>query len=58
MSVAEAHELGDEIVVAIKKRLPDSQVHIHVEPCAYQCPESCADGCVVDPGARHRLEEG
>jgi cation diffusion facilitator family transporter len=57
MSVAEAHDLGDEIVVAIKHRLPDSQIHIHVEPCAYQCPESCESGCQVDPEARHRSEE-
>ena len=40
MSVGEAHALGDEIVVAIKERLPDSRVHIHVEPCAYQCPDT------------------
>jgi cation diffusion facilitator family transporter len=57
MSVAEAHELGDEIVVAIKERLPDSRVHIHVEPCAFHCPESCEDGCRVDLDARHRPEE-
>jgi cation diffusion facilitator family transporter len=57
MSVGEAHELGDEIVVAIKERLPDSRVHIHVEPCAYQCPESCETGCSLPADARHRLEE-
>ncbi len=47
MSVGEAHELGDEIVVAIKQRLPDTRVYIHVEPCAYRCPESCESGCSV-----------
>ena len=57
MSVGEAHELGDEIVVAIKERLPDSRVHIHVEPCAYQCPESCETGCSIPPEARHAAEE-
>ena len=57
MSVGEAHELGDEIVVAIKERLPDSRVHIHVEPCAYQCPESCESGCSVPVEARHAGEE-
>ena len=30
MSVGQAHELGDDIVVAIKGRLPDSRVHY---PC-------------------------
>ena len=53
MSVGQAHELGDEIVVAIKDRLPDSRVHIHVEPCAHQCPESCESGCTVPAATRH-----
>jgi cation diffusion facilitator family transporter len=57
MSVGEAHELGDEIVVAIRERLPDSRVHIHVEPCAHHCPESCESGCSLPVEARHRLEE-
>jgi len=48
MSVGQAHALGDEIVVAIKVRLPDSTIHIHVEPCAVECPESCVSGCSVD----------
>lgn len=57
MSVGEAHELGDEIVVAIKERLPESSVHIHVEPCAFQCPESCKTGCSVPEGERRKSEE-
>lgn len=57
MSVGEAHELGDEIVVAIKERLPDSRVHIHVEPCAFECPESCESGCSVPPEARRKREQ-
>ena len=58
MSVGEAHELGDEIVVAIKQRLSDSHVHIHVEPCAYQCPPTCEAGCSVPVQERHNGEEG
>jgi cation diffusion facilitator family transporter len=58
MSVGEAHELGDEIVVAIKQRLPESHVHIHVEPCAYECPESCDSGCSVPVEKRHTSKEG
>jgi hypothetical protein len=53
MSVGEAHDLGDEIVAAIKERLPDSRVHIHVEPCAHQCPDSCETGCSLPPEERH-----
>jgi len=52
MSVGEAHALGDEIVVAIKQRVPDSAIHIHVEPCAFECPDSCVTGCSVDPEER------
>jgi cation diffusion facilitator family transporter len=52
MSVGEAHTLGDEIVIAIKKRMPESRVHIHVEPCDFECKESCASGCSVWPEER------
>jgi cation diffusion facilitator family transporter len=52
MSVRDAHALGDEIVVAIKERLPDSRVQIHVEPCDFDCPESCISGCEVPAGER------
>jgi cation diffusion facilitator family transporter len=54
MSVAQAHALGDEIVVAIKERLPDSRVQIHVEPCDYECKVSCVSGCLVGEDARRR----
>jgi cation diffusion facilitator family transporter len=57
MSVAEAHELGDEIVVAIKEQLPDSRVQIHVEPCSLHCPESCESGCTLEPEARRREDD-
>jgi cation diffusion facilitator family transporter len=57
MPVGEAHYLGDEIVVAIKERLPESRVYIHVEPCAYQCPDTCEEGCSVPIEDRHRSKE-
>jgi cation diffusion facilitator family transporter len=58
MSVRDAHALGDEIVVAIKQRLPDSRVQIHVEPCDFDCPESCISGCEVPTEEReaHKAE--
>jgi cation diffusion facilitator family transporter len=52
MPVSQAHALGDEIVVAIKERLPDSRVNIHIEPCDYHCPPSCEAGCSVDKEGR------
>jgi cation diffusion facilitator family transporter len=52
MSVGEAHALGDQIVVAIKERFPESRVNIHVEPCDFECKESCASGCSVEPEER------
>lgn len=54
MSVADAHVLGDEIVVAIKERLPESRVDIHVEPCDFTCKVSCGSGCSVDEESRRR----
>lgn len=58
--VGEAHALGDDIVAAIKERLPETRVHIHVEPCDFTCRESCVSGCSVDPGERNeqRAERG
>jgi cation diffusion facilitator family transporter len=53
MSVGEAHALGDQIVVAIKECLPESRVHIHVEPCDFECKDSCVGGCSVDPIERN-----
>ena len=58
MPVGEAHALGDEIVVAIKERLPESHVHIHVEPCAFECSEACESGCSVPMEERHKRKEG
>ncbi len=48
MSVGEAHTLGDEIVVAIKERLPETRVQIHIEPCDRSCKDSCASGCSLE----------
>jgi cation diffusion facilitator family transporter len=48
MSVGQAHALGDEIVAAIKERLPESRVNIHIEPCDHACPDSCAGGCSLE----------
>ena len=58
MSVAESHALSDEIVAAIKDRVPESRVHIHVEPCDHQCKESCAKGCSVDESTRKAQRTG
>lgn len=60
MSVGEAHALGDEIVAAIKERLPESRVQIHVEPCDLECGDSCVAGCSFSPAEREarRAERG
>ena len=58
MSVGEAHALGDEIVVAIKQRLPESHVHIHVEPCDLECGESCITGCLISSEDRMSRRAG
>ena len=58
MSVAEAHALGDEIVEAIKERLPQTRVLIHMEPCEYRCKEACVAGCSVPSEERVVGQEG
>jgi cation diffusion facilitator family transporter len=52
MTVSQAHALGDEIVEAIKARLPETRVLIHVEPCDLQCKDACITGCSVPDGER------
>jgi cation diffusion facilitator family transporter len=54
MTVGEAHALGDEIVLAIKERLPASRVNIHIEPCDHTCKPSCEEGCSLEVSGRHR----
>jgi cation diffusion facilitator family transporter len=39
-TVGEAHSLSHEITRQIEKRLPDSQILVHIEPCRGEC-----DGC-------------
>jgi cation diffusion facilitator family transporter len=56
MSVAQAHALGDSVVGAIRERLPESRVNIHMEPCDHTCKASCAEGCSVDIEERARPE--
>jgi len=56
-SVGQAHALGDEIVAAIKERVPDSRVQIHVEPCDLTCKDSCAAGCSVDAAEREARQK-
>jgi cation diffusion facilitator family transporter len=61
MSVAQAHTLGDEIVDAIKARLPETRVLIHIEPCDLKCKDACVSGCSVPPeerGAGERTSPG
>ena len=56
MSVAQAHALGDSVVGAIRERLAESRVDVHMEPCDHTCKASCAEGCSVDIEARGRPE--
>jgi cation diffusion facilitator family transporter len=58
MSVGEAHTLGDEIVVAIKERLPETRVYIHIEPCDRSCKDSCVGGCSLDISERGKESPG
>ena len=58
MSVGAAHTLNDDIVAAIKERLAESRVNIHVEPCEFECEEACLGGCTVDSAERDARRSG
>ncbi len=58
MPVGEAHALSDEMVLAIKERLPETRVNIHVEPCELECKDACVSGCTVDPAERDSRRAG
>lgn len=48
VSVAEAHRMCDHLEEDIKKRLANSSVTIHVEPCdATECAQCLVSGCSV-----------
>ncbi|MCL5104834.1 MAG: cation diffusion facilitator family transporter [Armatimonadetes bacterium] len=47
MSVEESHSLNDKIVVAIKEKLRNCNVTIHIEPCDGKCAPTCLDDCLV-----------
>lgn len=44
LTVEAGHALSHCIIDEIKKRLPNSQVLVHIEPCSGECPD-CANGC-------------
>jgi len=45
-SVEEAHHMCDHLEQDIRKRLPRTNVTIHVEPCATEC-EQCSVSCII-----------
>lgn len=58
MSVEESHSLNDRIVIAIKEKLRNCNVTIHIEPCDGKCSPSCADDCLVDKDERQAVGNG
>ncbi|MDP3879922.1 MAG: cation diffusion facilitator family transporter [Dehalococcoidales bacterium] len=54
-SVEEAHQMCDHLEQDIKRRLPNSSITIHVEPCETECEECAVSSCnlkinVMQPG--------
>jgi len=52
-SVAQAHQLCDELERDIMSMLPHASVVIHVEPCSEEC-----DQCPIPPHLRHNRTSG
>ncbi|MCU0585348.1 MAG: cation diffusion facilitator family transporter [Desulfobacterales bacterium] len=47
MSVADSHALTQKLCRAIRARIPNATITIHVEPCAGECSPVCREGCLV-----------
>ena len=56
--VTSVRSTGDEIVAAIKERLPESRVNIHVEPCDATCSDNCLSGCHLSAEERDGMPRG
>jgi len=53
LSIESAHKLAHDVADAIKGRLGNASVTIHVEPCDGRCKPACVEGCLVG-GPEHR----
>jgi len=57
MSVAQAHEISDQIEEAITARYPATHVTTHIEPCRRPCPDTCLPGCFLTEEERVKNHE-
>jgi hypothetical protein len=46
-TVAISHLLTGELCQAIKDKMPQATITIHVEPCTKECNEKCLVGCLL-----------
>ncbi len=56
LSVGVSHQIADTLAQAIKAKLPDCTVTIHVEPCDGACRPACLDGCLLAAREREALQ--
>lgn len=55
MTVAISHLLTQQLCQAIKDKIPQSTITIHVEPCTRECNEKCLAGCLLPDRKRADL---
>lgn len=57
MSVSASHIITEELSRSIERKLPDSSVIIHIEPCDGKCEDKCVAGCLLAPEKKLRQEQ-
>ena len=55
MSVDGSHRLTQELADAIKGRLSNTTVTIHIEPCSGECNAKCLSGCLLTEETRRDI---
>jgi cation diffusion facilitator family transporter len=64
MTVADAHNISDDLEAEMVAHFPEAHVTIHVEPCDFTCKPVCLKGCLLNrttqtgqPGSRASSEQ-
>lgn len=56
MSVEDSHHITEVLTEQIKKKLRQSSVTIHIEPCNGKCVARCLEGCLLSESERRAIQ--
>lgn len=57
MSVEDSHRITEVLTEQIKKKLRQSSVTIHIEPCNGECVARCLEGCLLAESERQAIQQ-